>query len=42
MDHIPAPHVIRTLYAETLGVGCQGVLPEMLRLLAPRPKPTVR
>lgn len=40
--YAPDPHAIRALYAEALGVGRKGVLPEMLRLLAPRPKPTVR
>ncbi len=40
--YTPDPHAIRALYAEALGVGRKGVLPEMLRLLAPRPKPTVR
>ena len=37
--YAPAPADIRALYAEALGIGRKGVLPELLRLLARRPEP---
>ena len=38
-NHIPGVTEIRALYAEALGIGRKGVLPELLRLLARRPEP---